>query len=527
MESTIVTTFDGKKEDKNDCVFIRGKYYHKKRDCFLHDGIYYSPFSRYLVFDNESGKRVHRAAVKLVYGIIGFDKSGSPVLGYYTPNISKNGFIYIADKEESGRLSKLLNEASDDGIDSRTHGRTTSRYADHRDSSERSTETTTTEFNELHVNAPGLFLVPVMNIHQISGSGIIQCKNNDVVAREEEVKIYDKQSKVSFNKISAINPYTFELSYNCETMLKEFSNVFNPENFQIDDRTKVLAEHLHEYSFGIEYESWDGRIPTYTAAHNGLIPLRDGSLRHDNVCGFEYATVVLNGAHGLSAIKSQCKALSEYTEFNERCSMHIHVGNIPRTKENLCNIYKGIISIQDSLYKLFPSCLSRTSAYKQKDYCSPLPKISCNENSIVGFLSDGNEAFDKFGRHHPKDRNMQNKWHVNSRYHIVNLNNFYYTNRGTIELRISTPTYNHNKISALLLLFAEIINESINGRFYTDVFKLIKERFAGDIQEWMEQYFQFREKELSQWTTDKNNGAVKYYETMKNDKEIGCKRALY
>lgn len=209
--------------------------------------------------------------------------------------------------------------------------------------------------------------------------------------------------------------------------------------------------------------------------------------------------------------------------------MHIHVGNIPRTKENLENIYKALYSIQGSLYSLFPACLINTATYKQKAYCSPLPAITGGADGIVNFLSDGTERFGSFGRPHPRDNSGQSKWSINSRYSIANLNGFYYTSRGTVELRISTPTYNHNKVAALLVIFAAIINEAIAGRFYNTIETLLAcnafSEVPKSVKTWLSNYVKHRIGVLSAYTISGN--AVKYFEDHKNDNTTGNEEELY
>ena len=523
-------------ESRDACVFIRGKYYHKERDCYFYNGIYYSPFSRYLVFDHEAQKRVHILSEELNYGLVDI-KDNKYVLGHYSKNILKNCYLFlpssISEKERNEIMKSVENNNSinPSNVSSITEGSSRRSMADivrrtYPEPADR--EIDRDEF--LHDEPDDLIsdnykLIKCMDIEKFIDSGMSMSMNNDTLCAPEDISLYNKFNKLAFNKISAVNQYDFNLAYNCEVMMDTFQSAYNNHEFNISKNIIDLSKYVKKYTFGIEYETWDGRLNTHIAAMNGLIPVRDGSLRHDNICGFEYASVIMSGAKGLTSIKSQCEQLKIFNTFNEKCSMHIHVGSIPRTKENLIKLYKAFYCIQDSIYLLFPSCLRNTGAYKVKDYCSPLPALMLDENSIVNWLSDGNENFNKFGRDHPKDQGGRSKWNCHSRYSICNLNNFYYTSRGTVELRISTPTFNHNKIVALLIIMCMIIDSAVNNdKYYTEVEQLIAENSIGEVANWLLVYVDFRKSTLSKATiTDKG---IKYFENMSNDEKTGNRREL-
>src|SRR5665647_395142 len=89
-----IITWNGNLESKDECVFIRGKFYHKAKDCYFHEGIYYSPESRYYVIDHETGERKLNINGQLEYGVVG-TRNSELVFGYFSPNIAKNGTMYI------------------------------------------------------------------------------------------------------------------------------------------------------------------------------------------------------------------------------------------------------------------------------------------------------------------------------------------------------------------------------------------------------------------------------------------------
>lgn len=523
MVNTVVT-YNGHTELRSDCVFIRGKYFHKERDCFFHEGLYYSPFSRYLVVDNESGDRVHLSAKSLSYGIIGTIEDDKPALGYFSQNIVKNGSLLLPSSMSTELMGTIVKD-----IDS--VGRLESGDAGDFDITRLHRSSSSGESRRLENNR----IVKCMDVRgftsgksTICGSRMKQALNSDCIYAADDAAIYKSLSKLAPKDISAAITYDFELAHNSEVMIGIFQKAYAKNRFPASPDTTLLRAILKNYTFGIEYETWNGRIPTCECGYAGMVPVKDGSLRHDGICGNEYATVIMNSDKGLDAIKYQCELLKKYAHFNERCSMHIHIGNIPKTEENLCRLYSALFAIQDSLYSLFPACLQNTNSYKGKDYCSRLPDIDVTADNIVSFLSGGGKRFKEFGQPHPQDSQMSSKWHIESRYKIFNINNFYFTPRGTIELRVSTSTFNHSKVVALLIVFSLIIDSALqpNTEYYKDILKLVEATMpSGDKKTWILNYIAYRKKVLSAYTI--GDGGVKYFEEMSNDNLTGNANELY
>lgn len=535
-----VVTYNGREEKREDCVFIRGKYYHKERDCFLYNGIHYSPFSRYLVVDHETGTRAHTAANSMAFGVVGHSKADGFKFGYFSSNITRNGSILLPKEVKDEEIVTVIegknignnDPAAISGEEQPRRRREGDRVvAFSPDDEEDSGYADRMPSPDVVSKARRARLMKCMDVWGFLKDGFITSASSDVIAKIEDVKLYDKEySGVKFNAQTARNQYAFNLAYNSEVMMQVFQKAYDgvvvpKKELELYDR---ISKFFNGRTFGIEYESWDGRVPTYIAASGGIIPLRDGSLRHDGICGYEYASVVMEGSKGLAVIKNQCDMLKEFTTFNEKCSVHIHIGNIPRNPENLVKLYTALYTIQDSLYSLYPSCLQKTSAYKQKDYCSPLPRLSNGEltaNNIVQWLSDGTEKYSSFGRNHPKDSSAQHKWNINSRYSIFNLNNFYYTDRGTVECRVSTPTFNASKVVALLLINMLIVNNAVEGKYFSSVEELIKASIPDEsLRAWILAYVEYRKTVLSKWSTV--GGVMTYQETFQNDNEIGTTRPL-
>ena len=525
MSEHFVETYNGAREKRESCVFIRGKFYHKERDCVVHNGTYYSPFSRYLVKDEESGRRVHILSESLKFGVVEIG-SGNIRFGYFSDNISRNCKIFIPRNLISdAELQAKLEESQSITGESRSTVEDSARIVLNNALSLDTLDPSPSQTGKDSYRLSRTRIVPCISVDVANPEVFQESISDDILAAKSDISEV-VSTGVKFGKKIASTPYSFNLAYNSEVMMDLFSKAFNHDLFSKENGKREVAIKglLGDFTYGVEYETWDGRVPTWKCAKLGLIPLRDGSLRHDNYCGYEYATVIMDSDSVLNAVKAQSEILRTHCVFNEKCSMHIHIGNITRDKISLERIFKAFQEIQDDMYGMFPDCLRDTSTFKQKSYCGPLPSITPSADEIVRFLSDGTEAFKDFGRPHPKDKSGQSKWSINSRYSGINLCNFYYTTRGTVEIRLSTPTFNHNKVVALIIISSLIIKSALIGKYYQCVEELLKDHISEendaskDILSWMLNYVSLRKSTLNSFST--NSGSVKYFETFSND--IDC-----
>lgn len=280
-----------------------------------------------------------------------------------------------------------------------------------------------------------------------------------------------------------------KLSYNADNNNKLFLNIIkeynqNKKYISFSPNT-TLASKLLPYSFGIELESSNGFIPKHLLGPLGVVPLRDGSLRkEDGTEPYEYTTIPLEGDYGLETIKLLCSELTKRCDFDEKCSTHIHLGNLKkRTPEFVIAFYKLAFNLQNEIFEMFPAYKSEPERYVKnfhKNYCQKLPDLQLdnfNFNSIKSvaeakrltkdafdriyyFLSDNtvpvtDETWNLNTLKHPKGD--MDKWNFHSRYMWVNLHPYMFSQKQTIEWRLHTPTFNHVKVSNWLFICAGII----------------------------------------------------------------------
>ena len=285
-----------------------------------------------------------------------------------------------------------------------------------------------------------------------------------------------------FNKIEFPNKnYKYSLPYDSkgiiENNLKNYNENYNPE---ISQNIKNYAPLLENLSFGLEFETNKGHIPDRVLNQYGLIPLRDGS-----ISGIEYVTVPMEGEKGLQCTADILKELKKRTSYSdETCSLHLHLGNIPRTKEFILAFFKVGMKIQDEIFQMFPLYKKYNYHIKNKNYSAPLPtfeilsqldpiidsrNIDENFGILYKYLSMGQD-FKSVGNNlenvlsHPADPNGNQKWLVKCRYFLYNLVPLIFGNKQTIEFRIHTPTYDVNKILPFIFMNSLIVNFVIRNQ---------------------------------------------------------------
>ena len=285
-----------------------------------------------------------------------------------------------------------------------------------------------------------------------------------------------------FNKIEFPNKnYKYSLPYDSkgiiENNLKNYNENYNPE---ISQNIKNYAPLLENLSFGLEFETTKGHIPDRVLNQYGLIPLRDGS-----ISGIEYVTVPMEGEKGLQCTADILKELKKRTSYSdETCSLHLHLGNIPRTKEFILAFFKVGMKIQDEMFQMFPLYKKYNYHIKNKNYSAPLPtfeilsqldpiidsrNIDENFGILYKYLSMGQD-FKSVGNNlenvlsHPADPNGNQKWLVKCRYFLYNLVPLIFGNKQTIEFRIHTPTYDVNKILPFIFMNGLIVNFIIRNQ---------------------------------------------------------------
>ena len=265
----------------------------------------------------------------------------------------------------------------------------------------------------------------------------------------------------------------YDAKSSIDRVMKTYETNYNPV---ICRDAQNVGESLKHYTFGLEFETSIGIIPNNKLSFLPLIPLRDGSID-----GLEFATVPLQGPKGVQAIIDCADELNRRTEFNDGCSLHFHIGGMPRTVEFILAFYKFMSVFQDEIFSMFPIYKKQNFGVKRKNYSAPFPfeevnfrmepainindrkQVNKNFDILFQYLSGGN-SFEEYGNElrnvqsHPADPNGNQKWNIKHRYSFINFIPLIFGNKQTIEFRIHTPTYNSNKIIDFLMLNTYLID---------------------------------------------------------------------
>jgi len=253
----------------------------------------------------------------------------------------------------------------------------------------------------------------------------------------------------------------------------KYNTMYKPE---LSKALKIHGDIAHGLTFGVEFETTKGYIPQRITDRLGLMALRDGSIP-----GLEYVTIPLKGEKGIQALVDSLGELQKRTTYDDSCSLHIHIGGMPRTEEFLLAFMRVVYLIQDEMFGLFPFYKKENYGVKRKAYTKPYAyedtvyqfdrmitpeNIKSNFDRFYQFLSMGQDygsvGYDlKNVKCHPSDPNGTSKWNIRSRYYWVNMIPLLFGNKQTVEFRLHTPTYDTYKVINYLALCASIVNYTI------------------------------------------------------------------
>jgi len=397
-----IKTFDGTLALKSNCKKIKNLFYEMNRQCFLMPDDKWHRINNGKICYDHEKEQHGFINSSLSDGVVGCEKDGTTKLGFFTKRIDKN-----VDLSIKGKTFSCLN----------------------RD------------------------VVEKLDAVECIGDSTFYIDSPEVINKKNPKQIYR-------------SGYSKRMDYRCGYRLNEITNSFN-ELFVGEEFKHQFYKLLPNITFGIEYETYDGRIPEDLMMKNGLIPVKDGSLRRENSYQpFEYATIIHSGKTGLQAIKEQCKLMTKYCDKHTSGALHIHIGNIKRTKNYVSSVFILALKLQDEIYSMFPPDYIQTSKFKGTgtDYCNPLKKLVLKNDPTYNFTKIASEVcgvsgwqFNEFGEEHPADPGGDHKWNVASRYKIINLIPLIFGKSGTVEFRIHGSTFNHDKITNWLYIISAIV----------------------------------------------------------------------
>jgi hypothetical protein len=412
---------------RTDCRKIKDEFY-KKGDskvensggCYYINNKWYRDNTGYIVFEHSKGEYILKSKNDTVYGIVDInttEKGDIAIMGYiYKDKIDTRIIIRCSDTEIIAFTTKVYD-------------------------------------SELYVE-------------DLSNGNLW-----------ERTNLSDSQIK-SFNRIlDPSNRYKNSLSYTADNAIKGALKEYEKASKNVEIKHNMVEyfkdSGVLDYTFGVEFETISGIIPDRLISNLGLIPVRDGSVQ-----GLEYATVPLKGIKGFNTISTICDELTKRTLTDDNCSLHVHVGGIPRTMEYLTALFKVLCLVEDEVYDMFPSYKKNNRGFKRKNYTKPLPSLEIfqkfdrvinskniknNFDHIFRYLSGGQSFSNNYVdldqvSGHPSDTRGTRKWAVSARYHWVNMIPIIFGNKQTVEFRVHTSTMNKNKVRPYIMLCMGILD---------------------------------------------------------------------
>lgn len=428
--NAVVTTISGKEVDRKDARLINGNFYEVNKDCFIVEGS--EKWQRIdngkIAYDYENSKYAFIQLLESAGYVKGFADSEEVV--YFRDSPYDTVSVFPSFKRGSPVFCRNKDIALKLG------------YVEH---------------------------LGTGNYYKKANLTLSELKN----CNKKSINFYDDK-KINYNANEHSSTFIETVrSYNSR------DNVIN-----IDERTRLVSKILGNYSFGFEFETSDGFVPSRICNKLGLVPLKDGSLRHNGKEPYEYTTIPLSGERGLETLKSICKELTDRCEFSQQCSLHLHVGldTFGTNMEFLIALYILSYKLQGEFFNMFPDYKKDPQKHlgTEKNYCKGLKslgllsndiyhstntkedisnKILENFNKIFAFLCDNQvQVMDsKYNLHTFRHPQGETKWNRNSRYYHINFMNTVFSPTRTVEFRLHTPTFSFVKSSNWLFICVAMI----------------------------------------------------------------------
>jgi len=278
-----------------------------------------------------------------------------------------------------------------------------------------------------------------------------------------------------------------------------------------------------KYTYGLEIETISGLVPERICEKLNVSSVHDGSLRQsdDNTAyGKEYVTGVLFGDQGLHNLREICNVLTKRCLINHKCGVHVHIGNINFSKENIILMYHMYSNIQKEIFETLPN------SRRKNVYCRELPKLTTlNDmqklsnstyreymldklyNEIICFITTRNVSKQNNKKHdHPKGFKCGYD-HDSSRYSWVNFvpavcntrkNNIY-----TIEFRPAGASTSYSKVKNWLLVCMALVDVIENNKQY--VYSVINSRSYFTLENILKASYGDKAKPIIDWVNERKN----------------------
>jgi len=433
-----VVTYTGDTYPKSACRRIDNDYYligdkniKDSGQVFLINDVWYRLSTNKITWDYRKEEYVIISSSTLIYGLVDVTKDKEPVMGYFTPDDLKDIMVYDYGASEFMAMDE-----------------------------------------NMALKLPNA-------VRCVSDGAIVFSKLKNV----NSLSRFEKHAKRNYPSFD-LNNYGFANNPGVSLVKERNAKYIKSKEFTVNPTIAEIAKFLKGYTFGAEFETACGTLPTKELLKTGLIPVKDGS-----ISGHEYVTLVHQGELGLQLLMDAANALSTWTTPDQYCSLHIHIGNVPRTKEFIIAMYMLSYMLQHELHEIVAPYKKdvgylASKNHGAKDHCKYLQSLNLFGNriydvpkeqkqreidvvfkNVFAWLNDGQgeNVRNNFGTgvHVRQDRP---KWEWQSRYYWMNFCNLVFSPHHTVENRLHSGTVNPTKTLNWLLITVAMIDFAINNQ---------------------------------------------------------------
>lgn len=257
-------------------------------------------------------------------------------------------------------------------------------------------------------------------------------------------------------------------------VLKSGGNVMETNSYNykwgMDSPTHLELEGIKP-TLGFEIETIKGEVPKSEYADLNIDAVHDGSLRGPNgedPTGGEYVTGVMYGDMGFKHLHKVCNVLNKYCDIDKRCGVHVHIGSLNWSDEDIVYAYALALLIEKEGFDLLP--VSR----RKNSYCRNLQVIpgfieklmTANRSDKVGYSIIIEELYNELFQYVSGGVQQSNNCNKNTnhpkgskcgyskssqRYSWLNFVTLIFNTKGninakTLEIRHHGATMNYSKI---------------------------------------------------------------------------------
>lgn len=230
---------------------------------------------------------------------------------------------------------------------------------------------------------------PCMNEEIAVSLGFIESIYDGLFYKGSDCTAEDKQRLITPHIPTAERHSTYSLDDDKEYRSR-MEKIYDDNNLKISPDLKRIARKYIPFTFGVEIEIQNGHVPKRIREPLGFRTCRDGSLDHgeNGVAGQEYVSIPMEGGKGLQALKNICTELAKRCVVSNKCSVHIHFGDVRRDRLYVISLWNLLCKTQDEFRKFFP--YSRTNSIREdgKVYAALLPDLDLKTKNLLSTKDD-------------------------------------------------------------------------------------------------------------------------------------------